>query len=157
MPTHFERMLQLADEIFDAKSDASQIQVNEEVLDHLRAIHPACVSADEEGDGPVAWVLVIPTTTELMKQFMQHEITERELFEQTPLHASYEALYLCSAMVLQEFRQQGLAKQLAVRAIEAICKDHSIQSLFVWTFSKEGLLTAQSIAKKVNIPLSVRE
>lgn len=92
-----------------------------------------------------------------MQQFIQYEITERELYEQTPLGISYDVVYLCSAMVLEEFRQQGLTKQLTAKAIEIICKDHPIRSLFVWTFSKEGLLAAQAIAKKVNLPLLVRE
>jgi predicted GNAT family acetyltransferase len=154
--TNFERMLQLADEVFASKTDHNQIDVNEDVLEHLRKIHPATVSEYKEGDGPVAWVLVIPTTMYLMNQFLDATLSERELYEQTPFNTKYETLYLCSAMVLEEYRKKGLAKKLTLKAIEAIRKDHPIQSLFVWTFSAEGKLAADSIARSLHLPLSHR-
>ena len=67
---NLERMIQLADEVFATKSDPNQLDINEEVLDHLRKIHPATVSEHDDGNGPVAWILLIPTTLELMNQFI---------------------------------------------------------------------------------------
>jgi hypothetical protein len=151
--SNFERMIQLADEVFATKSDPNQLDINEEVLDHLRRIHPATVSEFDDGNGPVAWILLIPTTTELMNLFIQGTISEKELYELTPLNTKYEALYLCSAMVLEEYRRKGIAKRLTLKALEAICKDHPIKSLFVWTFSKEGLLSAEALARETAIPL----
>ncbi len=152
-PTNFERMLQLAEEVFASRTDPDQLDVNEKVLEHLREIHPATVSSHEEEGGPVAWLLVIPTTLELMQKFLTAEISERQLYEQTPLHATYEALYLCSAMVLEEYRRKGFTKKMSLEAIDMIRKDHPIQALFVWTFSKEGLLSAEALAKSVKLPL----
>lgn len=154
--TNFERMIQLADEVFATKSDPNQLDINEEVLDHLRAIHPATVSEYDDGKGPVAWILLIPTTTELMNQFIEGSISEKELYELTPLNTKYETLYLCSAMVLEEYRRKGIAKRLTLKAVEAICKDHPIKSLFVWTFSKEGLLSAEALARETKLPLHHR-
>jgi len=156
MPTKFERMLQLADEVFDARSDENQIQVDEDVLAHLTAIHPACVSSEEADDGPIAWVLLIPTTEKLMRQFLDGKISEQELYTLTPLHGKYDALYLCSAMVLPEYRRKGLAKKLVLKAVDAIRKDHPIKTLFVWTFSKEGLLGAEALSRLLKLPLAVR-
>jgi GNAT superfamily N-acetyltransferase len=93
----------------------------------------------------------------LMHRFLAHEISERELFDLTPLHASYDALYLCSAMVLEEYRRRGIISQLALKAIEEIRKDHPIQTLFVWSFTKEGDMAAQALAKKVSLPLLKRQ
>lgn len=149
-------MIQLADEVFASKSDPNQLDVNPEILDHLRTIHPATVSQCDDGHGPVAWILLIPTTIHLMKQFLENTISERELYEQTPLHATYETLYLCSAMVLKEYRRKGIAKQLILDAVERIRKDHPIKALFVWTFSKEGLMGAEALAKLVSLPLYKR-
>ncbi|MEQ1585715.1 MAG: GNAT family N-acetyltransferase [Cyclobacteriaceae bacterium] len=146
-------MIQLAEEVFASRSDRNQLEVNEDVLEQLRKIHPATVSEYDDGDGPVAWLLVIPTTADLMNQFLAGTISERELYELTPLHTSYEALYLCSAMVLEEYRRKGITRQLALSAVEAICKDHPIQSLFVWTFSKEGRLGAEALAHVTALPL----
>lgn len=144
MPSsNFERMLQLAEEVFAAKNDPDQLDVNQEVLERLQLIHPATVSEYDDGNGPVAWVLLIPTTLELMNQFLENKISEKELFELTPLDTTYEALYLCSAMVLEEYRRKGIAKRLVLNAIEKIRKDHPLKVLFVWPFTKEGDLGAK--------------
>ncbi len=42
--SNFERMLQLADDVFAVKNDPDQLDVNPDVLDQLRRIHPATVS-----------------------------------------------------------------------------------------------------------------
>ena len=131
-------MIQLADEVFAVKDDPSQLDVNQEVLERLHKINPATTSEYNEGDGPIAWVLLIPTTMDLMNRFLQGEVSEKELFNLTPLDAKYEALYLCSAMVLEEFRRTGITKQLSLTAIEAIRKDHPLKAAFVWAFSPEG-------------------
>jgi predicted GNAT family acetyltransferase len=146
-------MIQLATDVFDVKNDPDQLNVNPEIIERLRKMHPSTMSEYNDGNGPVAWVLVIPTTTDLMNKFLNNEITENELFELTPMDAEYDALYLCSALVLEEFRHKGITKQLAITAIENIRKVHPIKSLFVWAFSKEGDLASDAIAKEVNLPL----
>ena len=155
--SYYERMIQLADDVFASRNDSNQLDVNEEVLEHLRKIHPATVSGHEEGDGPVAWLLLIPTTIDLMNRFLEGSISERELYELTPAGARYEALYLCSALVLEEYRRKGLTKKLALNAIAAIRKDHSIKALFVWTFTPEGLLVSEKLARSLSLPLYRRK
>ena len=65
--SNFERMLQLAEEVFAVHDDPAQLQVDEEVLARLQRLHPAARGEAVDGDGPVAWVLVIPTTAALME------------------------------------------------------------------------------------------
>jgi GNAT superfamily N-acetyltransferase len=155
--TNFERMIQLADEVFSSRKDINQLDVNEEVLEHLRRIHPATVSEFDDGSGPVAWLLLIPTTLELMNLFLSGRISERELYKLTPLDTRYETLYLCSAMVLEEYRRKGITKKLALHAIASIRKDHPIKALFVWTFSQEGRLVSEALARALSLPLYRRE
>lgn len=155
--SNFERMMQLAEEVFSVKNDPEQLDVNEEVIEQLIAIHPSTVSEQDEGEGPVAWVLVIPTTNELMNRFLAKEITEKQLFVLTQNEKQFETVYLCSALVLEEYRKKGIAKQLAVNAIEQIKMHHSINSLFVWSFSGEGELAAEKIAKMLDLPLYQRK
>lgn len=154
--SNFDRMLELADEVFASRSDPNQLDINEQVLEHLRKIHPATVSAQDDGNGPVAWLLVIPTTHELMDLFLKGNITERELYERTPLNTLYDALYLCSAMVLEEYRRKGIMKNLTLGAVEAIRRDHPINSLFVWTFSEEGRMGAEELSRRLGLPLYLR-
>lgn len=156
MKSNFERMIQLADEVFEVKNDPDQLDVNEEVLERLRLLHPSSVSEYNEGDGPIAWLLLIPTTTDLMQRFLGCDISERELFDLTPIGTSYEALYLCSAMVLEEYRRRGITRQLALKAIEEIRQDHPVSTLFVWSFTLEGDMAADYLAERVSLPLLKR-
>jgi GNAT superfamily N-acetyltransferase len=154
--SNFERMIQLADEVFAVKNDPDQLDVNEDVLNRLKKIHPATVSEYADPNGPVAWVLLIPTTEALMKDFLDRKIMEDELYEMTLPGANYDAIYLCSAMVLEEYRRKGIAKKLTLEAIEKIRKDHPIKALFVWTFSKEGDQAAETISRLTSLPLYKR-
>lgn len=155
--SNLERLINLADEVFAVKNDPSQLDVDPQVLERLKQIHPATISEYNDGNGPVAWVLIFPTTLELMNRFLTVEITEKELFDLTPLHTSYETIYLCSALVLEEYRRQGITSQLAVLAIEEIRNTHPIKAIFVWAFSPEGDQAAKKIAQLVGLPLLKRD
>jgi len=91
-----------------------------------------------------------------MTQFIDQKISERELYELTPLNTKYEAIYLCSALLLEEFRGKGIAQKLCVTAIENIKRDHSIKALFYWSFSKEGEKLAEKISGLVGLTLHKR-
>jgi len=157
MPTNFERMIRLAVETFDAHNDPEQLDVDEQVIERLKQVHPAAVSERANADGPIAWLLLIPTTSDLMNQFIEKKISESDLLYKTPLQIKYDSLYLCSVMVLQEFRKKGIAKTLAFEAIKSIRADHPIKTLFTWNFSREGELLAESVARYERLPLLKRE
>ena len=154
--SNYTRMLQLAEDVFAVHDDPTQLQVDAEVLAQLRRLHPASVSEEADADGPVAWILLIPTTAALMDAFLLGSITEQELYERTPLATAYEAVYLCSAMVLEEHRRAGLAKRSALEALERIRKDHPINTLFCWPFTTGGDALAGAIAQEAALPLRVR-
>jgi GNAT superfamily N-acetyltransferase len=155
--SNFERLIQLADEVFAVKSDPNQLDVNPLVRERLLKIHPATLSEYSEGDGPLAWLLLIPTTIDLMNRFVKEQINEKELFEMTPLNCPYEAVYLCSALVLEEYRRKGITRRLALSAIREIQKKHPIKAVFVWAFSDEGDHTAEMIAENSGLPLFKRK
>lgn len=148
-------MIQLAEEAFAVRKDPEQLDVDESVINHLLEMHPATVSEFDDS-GPAVWILLIPTTTELMQQFLNKEISEKQLYEKTPVGIKYNSVYLCSAMVLSEYRRKGIAKRLTIEAITNICKEHPVRNLFVWPFSNEGNALAEEIAKQCNLPLLKR-
>jgi GNAT superfamily N-acetyltransferase len=151
--TNLDRMIKLAEEFFETKNDPDQLSVTEEVMARLRTIHPATLTEERNEDGPIAWVLVVPTTQGVMEQFIEKKITERDLFDRTLPEGSYDALYLCSALVLPEFRGRGIAKRVLMSAIKAIRADHPIKSLFYWAFSVEGERLAVSVSRQVGLSL----
>ncbi|TAH44003.1 MAG: hypothetical protein EYC69_01330 [Bacteroidetes bacterium] len=149
-------MIQLADEVFATRTDPDQLDVTEEVMEKLEMIHPHSLSSHIEGDGPVVWILLIPTTNEIMQGFLKKEISEKELFNLTPVGQNYEAVYLCSALVLPEFRKKGLAFKTALNALKIMMRDHRIKNLYAWPFSKEGIDLAKRISLELGIPVDFR-
>lgn len=156
MEKNFQRMMQLAEEAFDVRNDPEQLNVDEKVISRLVQIDPAAVSELANEDGPYCWILLIPTTAELMNEFINGKISEQELFDRTPIGASYDSIYLCSAMVLEEFRKRGIASRVTLEAIAQIRSRHDIKTLFVWPFSEEGNKSARSVAEKAGLPLMMR-
>jgi len=150
------RMIQLAEEFFGTRNDPSQISVDQNVMSRLKEVHPCTMTEKQTRKGPISWVLIIPTTEGLMKRFIRKEINERELFKKTPLHIKYNAIYLCSALVLPEHRKKGIAKQLMCKAIKSIKKEHPIDALFYWAFSTAGKRLAAAVAKGCGLPLYKR-
>jgi ribosomal protein S18 acetylase RimI-like enzyme len=156
MSNNLQRMLQLVNEFFDTKNDSDQLQVTEEDRKRLEAIHPATMTEYVDGDGPVLWILLIPTTQEIMNRFIKAEISETQLLHSTPIGGTYDALYLCSASVLPEYRRKGLAKRMAMEAINEIRATQPLAFLFTWSFSDEGKALAAAIAKDCGLPLYER-
>jgi len=154
--SNYERLIQLSDEVFSSRTDPDQLNVNEKVMEHLQLIHPDTISEYDDGKGPVCWILCIPTTLDLMSKFTEQKISERELYELTPLNTKYEAIYMCSALLLEEFRGKGIAQKLALQAIENIKIDHPIKALFFWAFSKEGEKLAEKVSDLTGLPLYKR-
>ncbi|MCX6264366.1 MAG: hypothetical protein NTZ47_07440 [Bacteroidetes bacterium] len=154
--SNYERMIQLSDEVFSSRTDPDQLNVNENVMEHLQLIHPDTLSEYDDGNGPVCWILCIPTTLDLMTKFINQTISERELYELTPLNIKFEAIYLCSALLLEEFRGKGIAQSLGVTAIEKIRIDHPIKALFFWSFSNEGEKLAEKVSRLIGLPLYKR-
>jgi hypothetical protein len=154
--SNFERMIQLSDAIFSSRIDPDQLNVDENVMERLQLIHPNSISEYDDGNGPVCWILCIPTTLDLMHQFIDQKISEKELYELTPLNTKYEAIYLCSALLLEEFRGKGIAQRLSLQAIAKIKIDHPIKALFFWSFSKEGEKLAEKISGLIDLPLFKR-
>lgn len=157
MKSNYERLIALADEVFAVRKDPEQLDVNEDVMEKLHAIHAATLSDKDFGDGPLLWILLIPTTVALMNQFLDHEINEKQLYELTEPSQTYEAIYLCSALVLDEYRNKGYAKEVTLDAINDIQKDHPIKALFYWPFTQGGEAAAKSIAKAIGLPLYERK
>jgi hypothetical protein len=154
---NYERMIKLAQEVFDVKNDPEQLDINQEVIGKLKKLHPSTVLEYTNDNGPVAWVLLIPATRDLMNRFISGQINEKQLFDLVRPGRKYDALYLCSAMVLDEYRRKGITKKLVLDAIDDIMKLHSIKALFIWPFTDEGERAAESVARITGLPLYKRK
>lgn len=157
MPTNLEKMIRLADEFFSTKNDPSQLDVTPEVIEQLQSIHSATLSEETRGDGPVCWILLIPSSESTMNAFLKKEISEKALLEEAQKTKDYNCIYLCSALVLPEFRKQGIAKRLTLDAIQRMQNDFKIKALYYWPFSPEGDSLANELSKLTGLTLFARE
>lgn len=156
---NLKRMLQLVDEVFESKSDPHQLSFTEEDMEHLAQLHSACLNELSNDDGPIAWISVFPTSHALAKDFVAGKSTERELFDRTLLLPTSEltTIYLCSALVLPEFRMQNLAFKTTIKAIDQMKSNLNITQLLVWPFSQEGEKLAKKIAEGSQLPLLLKK
>lgn len=154
---NFKLMMELIDQTFATRNDPGQIQVTQAQMKKLETIHPSTLSEFANENGPLIWILLIPTMRSVMNEFLEGKISEAELLKKTKPKQNYDCIYLCSATTLPEARHKGETKKLCLRAINEICKDHSILTLFVWPFTKEGEKLASVIAKECCMELKVKE
>lgn len=153
----YQRMMAIINNVFATRNDPDQLQVTQGDVRKLQALHPATLSEYNEGSGPIVWLLIIPTTNDVMQKFLPGEISENQVLQQTKPGEIYEAIYLCSVTTLPEYRGKGITTKLALDAIDAIRKDHPISSLFVWPFTDQGKKLAEKIAKKSGLALHIRK
>lgn len=141
-----EKMNKVAQEIYNATYDASQIPINQDSVDKLNSLSPDWLKykLNEKGE-PISWVVIVPTTKEIAENFLSENITEREILDLTQPQVSYSALYLCSAITLPEYRNKGLATELLKESIDLIPKTNDC-IMFAWPFSAGG----EGVIKKLN-------
>ena len=138
---NYYRMLQLIDTVFSTSKDLNQIKVNQKVMKKLELISPATLSELADENGPTIWILIIPTTKKVMDDFLNKTISEKEILSKTKPGQKYECIYLCSATTLPEYRGKGETKKLCLKGIKTISKDYPIQTLYVWPFTKAGMVS----------------
>lgn len=154
---NFQRMMNLIDEVFATRNDPDQLQVTPQQLKKLEQIHPSTLSEWSNEDGPLCWVLMVPTTEAVMNGFLNGQLNEKQLLDKTIPGETYSCIYLCSATTLPEVRGKGETKKLCMSSIKEIMKTHPIKTAFVWPFSKEGEGLAESIAKECGLNLLKKE
>ena len=157
MQKNMERMLALVGEVFDVRNDPDQLQVAPDVLERLETLHARCVTQIENEDGPYCWLLGIPTTANVMRRFLAGTISEQRLFDLTHPGDVFEAIYLCSATVLPEFRNKGIAKKAALEMIAEMRRDHPISTLYYWKFTDDGQHLAETLSRATGLPLLTRD
>src|SRR4051812_38956440 len=104
---NFARMIQIIDEVFDTRNDPGQLQVTAAQRRKLHELHSCTLMEKTDKDGPVIWLLLIPTTENTMERFLKKEINEKQLLELTQPNDKLTCLYLCSATTLPEYRGKG--------------------------------------------------
>lgn len=153
MGNNFEIMMQIVNEVFHYDTDPHQLQVDEAVVEQLTALHPAtCIELNDE-NGPIFWLILIPTSLATMQLFLKGEISEQTLYNYALTEKVYEALYLCSIALHPNYRNKGMATLETKQAILQLKSSWPINCLYYWPLSTEGDQLAQKLALEMGLPI----
>lgn len=147
---------QITEKYFGTSNDPDQIPIAKSTLEKLKQLSDYCINCAYDRENPVSWSIVIPTSKELMEDFVTCKITEREMFERTRVGDS-GALYLCSVFTVSEFRGKGLAKELLTEQINLFLKKYPEMELFSWIYSDEGGKLIQSLPQSIVQKIRIRK
>ena len=150
-------MMNAAKEFFGTEQDPEQIPITKKSLKKLLLLDKNAFHYEKDKEeNIVGWVVLVPTNKKLAKYFIEGRINEKELFDKTKPQKKYDAIYLCSAIVLPKYRRQGYALKMMKDSLEKI--PHEKDSLlFYWPFSNEGRLAVQKAEKIFNIEIKERK
>lgn len=142
----FEKMSAIAEKFFGTKIDPDQIPVTKTSRLKLKELSPFGLNcALDENRDPISWVVCIPTTLNLMNEFISGKITEKEMFDRTEKSENYSALYLCSAITIPQYRRKGIARFLILESVNKFKELNPDIQLFAWIYSKEGSELSKSL------------
>ena len=116
---------------FATRNDTNQIQVTAAQLKKLQKLHPSTLTELADKNGPVIWVLVIPTTTSVMNEFLRGKISEKTM--------------------LQKTKVGDLLPQLKTQALPSERKQQIMEMLETILISKFPKLTRQEIEAMLKI------
>jgi GNAT superfamily N-acetyltransferase len=153
----FLRHAKQVESFFGTVGDANQVPITINTCRKLVAMHPhSLIYAVDDRGNVFGSICVIPTTKELSRRFVRGVITEKELFDQTPVQAHYGALYLCSIFVVPAYQGKGYAQALVRRAAELLQPDFASADLFSWTVTGKGKRLVKGMEKKYGRKINLR-
>ncbi len=127
----------MTERYFETANDPDQMRIAEWSAERILALHPSALNVLIENGEPVSWTVSIPTSRKSAERFLRGEIDERVLTDTTSPSDRYEALYLCMAFTVPEYRGRGYATKLFAEAIADIpLEDDAL--LYAWIWSEEG-------------------
>lgn len=154
--TVLNNTLKIAEEFFGTEVDPEQIPISEKSFLKLNSYNKNTVLyITDDSDNTLGWSVVVPTSKELMNDFLDKNISEKELFDKTDF-SKVEALYLCSVFVLPKYRGRGYAKNLIKEAIDIFTKDKPLD-LFCWIYSDEGKKLTDSLENESGLNILRRK
>ncbi|MGD0976988.1 MAG: GNAT family N-acetyltransferase [Minisyncoccia bacterium] len=153
----FEKVLKISEEYFSSNTDPNQMPINKDSEQKLLSIHTDTIIYKlDEKEEPIAWAVVVPTSTETMTSFLEKKITERELLDIAAKEKKFDALYLCAVFVLPEHRRKGYAKELLLNAIEKIPNSDKA-TLYAWIYSDEGKKLVEALTKETGRKILIKK
>jgi ribosomal protein S18 acetylase RimI-like enzyme len=141
-------------EFFGTDSDPTQLHPTDETRRKYYELHPHAVVYEATPEGILmGWVSGFPTTRESMDQFLSRAINEQELFGQTEKLGRPQFVYMQTALVLPDYRNQGLGFRLSKEFIQNFLDENPACQFYIWEFSPEGKALADKLERELEIKI----
>ena len=157
----YEFTRKIAIKEFGTSTDKNQWHPTEEDSVFVMNNLPECMNIIRDDDNFIGFTLIIPSTRELMDNFINKEINENDLWlaakNRKVTLDNFSAIYLCSAIIDKNYRRRGLSSNGFVKSIRKLIGKKNVKPiLFYWAYSNEGKLVADKVAKILNLKLEKR-
>lgn len=150
----------IAESYFMTHEDESQITVNSETASWIARNLPGSFNIIKDGNNVIGSTFVFITKEKHMSEFLTGGINERELFQRVREEYPFrpETVYICSAVVLPEYRRMGLALSALVKSVEKIVELYQFTPvLFYWAYSPEGQRLAEKLGDTMKLQVLKRK
>ncbi len=128
----------IAKKMFGTETDETQAKPTLKNALKLISIEKNNFICFKNNDEIIAWSVVLPTSKEAMKHFLEGNINERELFDISLSHLFFEALYLTAVIVLPEYQKKGIGSFLMKKQIKYFKEKYGINRFYALALTKEG-------------------
>lgn len=136
----------IAEDAFRTAEDPTQVQIRPGGGTWLIDNIPECMRVIRYDKQVVGSTLIVPTSREVMQLFLNKKINEAELFARVRAAAApiWEAIYLCSAVLLPEHRGKGVATTSAMLSIDWVLANKNPRpDFYVWPTNADGMHATQ--------------
>lgn len=152
-----EKISEVATELFGTDEDETQAQPTVENTLKLILVEKHDFICLKNAGNLVAWSAVLPTSKELMEQFLNRTINERELFDLAVAQPCFECLYLVAAIVLPKWRRRGIGTSLMKAQIEYFKNKYKINIFYALILTKEGKKLIGALERDLGASIPCRE
>lgn len=150
------KIREMSERYFGTANDPNQMQVSEWTVGRLNGLHPLTLHARIGNGEPISWTVAIPTSKEAAERFLRGEISERELADTASPSDRYEALYLCMAFTVPEYRGRGYATELFLEALAGMPLEED-SLIYAWIWSEEGERLVKRLEAETGKKIRVRK
>lgn len=153
----------MGEDYFETSEDTEQMKISEENSRWIFENIPEYFNVIKKEGKIVGYSFLMPSTKNIMENFVSGMINEAELFDgikkmDSEFLVRPEAVYLCSFYVDENNRRRGLASIAGIKTISSIASRFNITpTLFAWRYSDEGRLLCRKIAKVMGFDLKFRK
>ena len=151
-----QKIIDIGEQLFKTAQDPTQIPISWGSYYKLQELHQDSLLCKTENGELISYVVTLPTKKELMNDFLEGKINERELLDLTKPQKIYEALYLCEAFTTSEHRRRGYIIELFRQAISSIPHTSDVK-LFTWPFSEEFKKLTEKLSSILGTKILIKE